>query len=77
MSEPATPHKRSRATPTGKTPKQASKRIPLREIVPLGLVRHLSFEVEPDSENSGLGLWSEEEVKALVEFVLLYSTGQR
>ena len=66
--------KRPRGTPTFQTPRRPRKRAPLREIVAQEgeavPARRLSFDAAPQS-------WSGVEVKALVEFVLFHSTGER
>jgi len=73
--------KHPRGSPTLLTPQRAQKRVPLREIVVNG-ARQLEQQLEQPLEcNSVPGTqktnekWSDEELKALVEFVLFYSTG--
>ena len=64
-------HKRFRGTPTGHTPRRPPKRTPLRVRDQQQQVerRRLSYEAEP---KSGPSPWTEEEIKALVEFILFY-----
>lgn len=69
-STPTGIEKRPRGNPTGQTLSRPRKRIPLRDReadieVP---IRCLAFSAEPPRQ------WSEEEIKALVEFVLFHGT---
>ena len=64
-------HKRLRGTPTGHTPRRPPKRTPLRVRDQQQQVERcrLSYEAEP---KRGPSPWTEEEIKALVEFILFY-----
>lgn len=55
--------KRSRGTPTMLTPRPPRKRA----------VRRLTFADQEDRDRADYNTWSEDEVKALVEFVLFHS----
>lgn len=65
-------NKRPRGTPTFLTPVRPNKRVPLRE---LALVHPLQpKKIIPQQDRRGLS-WKDEEVGALVEFVLLHCKG--
>lgn len=72
----STPIRRARGTPTFLTSHRPAKRVPLREREDASICRariSISF-------NKGRGRfppWSQDEVKSLVEFVLLMSDGNR
>ena len=80
--------KRPRSTPTFLTPMRPKKRVPLKEIADPGTVqpKWLAFQtttaadVDPDDDVPehdcrGLG-WSNAELRALVEFIMLHGTGE-
>ena len=79
--------KRPRGTPTFLTPITPKKRVPLKEIANPGTVqpKRLEFQTTdvapldnpdvPEHDCRGLG-WSNAELRALVEFILLHGTGE-
>ena len=68
-------HKRLRGTPTGHTPHRPPKRIPLhaRDQPVVVERRRLSYADEP--KKTGPSPWTEEEIKALVEFLSMRTSG--
>ncbi len=81
--------KRPRSTPTFLTPMRPKKRVPLKEISNPGTVqpKRLEFQTAaaadvasldsdvPEHDCRGLG-WSNAELRALVEFILLHGKGE-
>ena len=68
-------HKRHRSSPTGLTPRQCQKRVPLRELTSASNStqrlepRRLSYQRRDNVK------WTTAEIKALVEFILFHSIG--
>lgn len=81
VSSPSGFTKRPRSTSTILTPIQRPKRAPLREAVlnstssPGLAPRRLSYQCMTEGRTSSQVKWMDVEVKALIEFILLHSTG--
>jgi len=79
-------NKRPRSSPTLLTPTQRSKRAPLRELVQnssldssssaIPVPRRLSYQSTDQDRILPHERWMDAEVKALIEFILLHSTGE-
>ena len=85
--------KRPRSSPTLSTPQRQEKRVPLRELVNHEVGHEVDHEeiheearatlrlapkrLNIRSENDSREKWSEEEVKALAEFILFHTPGDK